>query len=531
MIRTILKKQMMELFSFLFQDKKKKENRKGIRMVLFALLYIVIFGVLGAVFYQVADMLCQPLVSAGMGWLYFALTGLIAIALGVFGSVFNTFASLYQAKDNELLLSMPVKPWVILFVRMTGVFAMGLLYELIVMVPVLMKYFMVVGLQPAAVVGSVLVTLLIGLFILTLSCVLGWCVAFISSKTKQKSIVVVILSLAFMAAYYYVYGMAYEVIQHIIANPGVIGRAVKSSAYPLYHLGLAAEGKATSLLVVSALVLVLLALVCLVLARSYMKIVTTNKGGAKAKYVQKDEKAGSLKSALLRKEMKRFLGSPNYMLNCGLGIVMMLIAAVVLLVKMDAVAHVLKQMFGRKTEYSAMLACVALCTLSTMNDMTAPSVSLEGKNIWLLQVFPVSGWQVLCAKLKLHLWLTLVPVMLLTVCVEVVLRPEAVFAILIPVVVGLYVLMMALLGLFCNLMLPNLDWTNEIVPIKQSMSTMLALFGGWAIVMALAALYFAVRRFLSPMVYLIAVAAVLLAVSLILLRWMKTRGARIFETL
>ena len=31
-----------------------------------------------------------------------------------------------------------------------------------------------------------------------------------------------------------------------------------------------------------------------------------------------------------------------------------------------------------------------------------------------------------------------------------------------------YALLMALLGLFLGLKMPNLSWTNEVVPIKQS---------------------------------------------------------------
>ena len=39
---------------------------------------------------------------------------MIALALGIFGSVFNTFASLYQAKDNDLLLSLPIPIYAII---------------------------------------------------------------------------------------------------------------------------------------------------------------------------------------------------------------------------------------------------------------------------------------------------------------------------------------------------------------------------------------------------------------------------------
>ena len=53
-----------------------------------------------------------------MGWLYFTLMGLVAIFLGAFGSVFNTYSSLYLAKDNDLLLSLPIPVRVIIASRL-----------------------------------------------------------------------------------------------------------------------------------------------------------------------------------------------------------------------------------------------------------------------------------------------------------------------------------------------------------------------------------------------------------------------------
>ena len=44
-----------------------------------------------------------------------------------------------------------------------------------------------------------------------------------------------------------------------------------------------------------------------------------------------------------------------------------------------------------------------------MNLLTPPSVSLEGKTLWLLQSLPVTPWQALRAKLDLHLACTLPP--------------------------------------------------------------------------------------------------------------------------
>ena len=34
-------------------------------------------------------------------WLYFAMAGIFAFALGIFGTVFTTQSQMYEAKDNE----------------------------------------------------------------------------------------------------------------------------------------------------------------------------------------------------------------------------------------------------------------------------------------------------------------------------------------------------------------------------------------------------------------------------------------------
>lgn len=90
MIKTLIKKQMMEMFSFFWRDKKKNIVRTGRSLVLWVILYIVMFAVIAGMFLSLALIMCPPLVAAGMDWLYFAVTGLVAVALGAFGSVFNT---------------------------------------------------------------------------------------------------------------------------------------------------------------------------------------------------------------------------------------------------------------------------------------------------------------------------------------------------------------------------------------------------------------------------------------------------------
>lgn len=532
MTKTLIRKQLMELFSFFWQDKKKNKNRTGIQFVLFLFLYIfVLFGSVFAVSYFVANMLCEPLVKAGMGWLYFVITGLMGIALGAFGSVFNTYASLYQAKDNEMLLSMPIKPGRILQTRLIGVYAMGLMYELLVMIPVLIKYYMVALPGVNGVIGTVFMTLLLSVFILVLSAVLGFGVALISSSAKYKSFVTVVLSLCFFAAYYYLYGKVAILLQEILANPRSAGEFLEGKFSPLYHMGRAATGDVISMLVVACIVLALFFAVYGVLAKSYLKIVTKNKGTAKKEYKEKKGMVRSVEKALFYKEFRRFVSSANYMLNCGLGVVFMLLVAIALLWKADTIAPLMSSVFGGQEGFVALIAVAGVAMISSMNDITAPSVSLEGKTIWLSKVLPIPGKKILMAKLKLHLRFTVLPAIVLIAAILYVFRMSPIYSVLVLIVSFLFILMMALFGLVINLNMPNLTWTSEIVPIKQSMGVMIALFGGWAVVVALGGLYVLIANFVEPVIYLIMIATILFVASMIMLKWVRTRGSEIFEAL
>ena len=109
MIKTLLKKQFAEMFRSYLYDAKKNKKRSKTSFVLYILLFaFLMIIVLGGIFTLLAVALCEPLKEAGMGWLYFTLLGLLAVVLGAFGSVFNTYSGLYLAKDNDFLLSMPI---------------------------------------------------------------------------------------------------------------------------------------------------------------------------------------------------------------------------------------------------------------------------------------------------------------------------------------------------------------------------------------------------------------------------------------
>ena len=533
MLSILLKKQMTEIFRGYFYDAKKNKSRSKVGTATYLLLFVgIMVGLLGGMFTYLSLSMCGALTAAGMDWLYFAIMGLLAVLLGVFGSVFNTYSGLYLSKDNDLLLSMPIPVNVIIAARLLTVYLMGLMYSLVVILPSVVVYWVKASISAGAIFSGLLLILLISVFVLTLSCALGWVVAKISLKLKNKSFITVVISLAFIGGYYFFYFKAQTLIQNLLANAAAYGEKIKGAAYPIYLFGSVGSGDAFAMLTVSSVVIVLFVIMWALISRSFLKIATSSGKTAKKVYKEASVKQKSIASALLSKEFGRFTSSPNYMLNCGLGILLLPIAGVMLLWRGSAVISVLNEIFAERAGCIPVLLCAAVCMLSSMNDMTAPSVSLEGKSLWLVQSLPVTPWQVIRGKLCMQLLLTEIPVLFCIICIAFIYPFNTLELILTALVPMLYVLLSALFGMFLGLKMPNLNWTSEITPIKQSACVTIALFSGFVYTALLAVGFMLLDGWrLGVVGYMALFGGVTLALCALLYLWLKKKGCSLLASL
>lgn len=531
MYKVLLKKQLLEINSWLILNKKSGKRRSAGKMAAMVIMWLAIFASLGAIFFGVGSMMCETFVMLDLGWMYIVMMAFMAIMLGVFGSIFNVNATMYQARDNELLLSLPVKPSAILAARLAGVWMWSLIYEAIVFIPALIVYWMnmfgIGKLTAWIVIDDILLMLLLSVFILTLSSVLGWGVAKISRRLRGKSYVTVLLSIVFIGLYYWVYFKANVLLQEILENAVTIGVKIKGAAYPLYLLGRMGEGDLIGTVAAAAAIILLFALCCYVMSRSFISIATAKGSSKKKAYKHGVSKRRGVSAALLSKERSRFTSSSTYMLNCGLGTLLMPVGGVFLIIKADSIFEI----FPSGSSLPSLLMCAGICMMTSMNDITAPSISLEGKNLWLIQSLPVSAWDVLKAKLNLHIAVTTLPVVFCSVCVIIAMHPTAAMTAFIIVLPLLFMLLVALFGLAVNLKTPNLKWTNETVPVKQSLGVFVSMMGGWAFVMALGGLYYLLHNLVSTEAFLGICGMIVLALDIGLFFWLKRRGTRLFEEL
>lgn len=532
MLKVLLRRQMTEIFRSYFYDAKKNRRRSPTQTVLFLLLFTVLMGLVCFQFGGMAWLLGSASAAAGAGFFYFLIFSLLAVVLGTFGSVFNTYSGLYLSKDNDLLLSMPIPVRCIIASRLLSVYLMGTLYAGMVYLPAMIVYWVRATASFSVVFGSLLLFVLISLFVLTLSCLLGWVIAKISLKLKNRGILTTLFSLVFIGIYYAFYFRAQELVGYLVEHAAEIGEKIRGAAYPIYLIGCVGTGDWVAELTVGLVVFGLFALTCVILSRSFLRIATATGKVVRVAYKEKTVKAENASSALLCKEFRRFTGSANYMLNCGFGTLFLPAAGIFLLIKGRGLIDALNSVFEGSAGIVPVLACAAACLLASMNDTAAPSVSLEGKNLWLLQSLPVSPLQVLLAKAKLQIIITGIPMIFFLVCTTIVTFPvapvETVFA---AVVALLYVPLAAFFALFLGLRHPNLTWSNEIIPIKQSMSVMVALFSGWGYGLVLAGGYFLFGTYIGAIAYLGIFAVLSIALIAVLVNWHKTKGCALFAAL
>ena len=532
MFKALVKKQLTEIFrSYFYNAKKNKARSKGSTILMLLLFVLLMAGFLGGVFAYLSYTLCPVMHEMQLDWLFFALMILLSILLGIFGSVFNTYSTLYLSKDNDLLLSMPIPPGTIVAARLVTVYLMGLMYSAVVLIPALVVYWIFVKISAGLFLSGLLLLLLVSVFVLLLSCLLGFVVAKVSVKLKNRSYVTVLISLLFIGGYYFFYFKASDVINDLLANAAVYGEAIKSKAYPVFLLGSIGVGNLPAILIYTSIVALLSFLTFLLLKSTFLSISMDSGSVRKAVYREKRTARKSVGSALLGRELKRFTTSASYMLNSGLGILFLLATGFAFVFKGREFLPAFQETFGVIDGFIIVMAAFVLCLMVSMVDLIAPSVSLEGKTIWIAQSLPVTPWQVLKAKLNLQLLMSVIPLAVTAVCVLAVIRPSAAQALLFLAVCLSYTLLYALFGLCIGLKMANLSWTSENTPIKQGGAVAITMFSGMGAAVAPMLIFVFIAYPLGAVPFMAICTGVYLVISLLLFLWLKGRGSEHFASL
>lgn len=160
--------------------------------------------------------------------------------------------------------------------------------------------------------------------------------------------------------------------------PCAMAEKIHGAAYPLYVLGQAGAGSYPPWPPTPPFRCCCSSWYGRLLSRSFLKIATSSSSSTKVRYRSHPLRAASPDKALLGKEFRRFLSSPNYMLNCGLGIILLPALGIVLLVKRAALLTALPLMSEDVTGFFA-VAAGRLYVCSDRHDRHCRPFGLAGR--------------------------------------------------------------------------------------------------------------------------------------------------------
>ena len=515
----------------LFAGANRSGQKKGMKILIICLLIyaVIVFGGLMASSFLV---MYEPYHEAGLDWFYFSAAGIMSFGLCFMFSIFSTKSQLFEATDNDLLLSMPIPPMTILISRVISLLVLNYIYSSIVLIPAIGVYLLLGSLPVIGIVNFIIVYFTLPLLSLALSCLLGGLLAWIASKMRNKNAITLAMSMAFFVAYFWFYSHIQEYMTSLVKNGATLAEAVKRSMMPAYHMGQAiANGSAASMVILLIVELIPFAAVMYILSGSFISIATENKGAAKAVYREKVLKVSGVRAALLKKDFRAYLSSPLYIMNASLGGVFAVGLSIMAAVKLGDISAAVSR-FNAMGFSLPIAAAAVLCLCVAMNMISAPSVSLEGKTLWICRTLPIPSGDILMSKALLHFVITEPGIIIGGAIFAVLLKPspmELIMMLILPATLNAF---LALLGVAVNLRFPRFDWTSEVQVIKQSATVLVTMLLNLAAVITPAIIYMAaLSNRVSLMVFAVVCSVLYLLLAALLYVYLRGAGARRFESL
>ncbi len=452
---------------------------------------------------------------------------------------FMTFTStIYRAKTvlfelKDELLVMPIKPSIIFLSKLLSITIYNTVISGIIFITYSVCYMLALSMPLTFIILPIILSLFIAIIPTILGALIGYILGVIFAKLKIKKGVETVVSLLGLLAllYFNVQFNSYitylstnnaQVVQSILEFLNGIGMFINLLYESIFSYNI------ISMLIFIAINIISIALYILIFHKSFIKLNQLMKfEKVKGKYKYKKEKSTSLKLALIKREYRNYMSIPIYVVNTIIGPLMLLIVAVG--VNFYDVSEFTKM--GTDVLYIYTLA--ALCFLVSTATTTSSSISLEGKNLWILRSLPIKTKDILMSKYLFNTILT-IPVAIITILsvgINVGFNLyQIVMLILISTIVTKCIIM---IGLLNNLSYPKLDYTNPVEVVKQSMPVMFTALTSMAIAGSVIFLYFALGAFLTNYLFLLDIGICIIGSITLFVLYKKlcTIGVKKFEQL
>ncbi|MBR5741256.1 MAG: hypothetical protein IKX91_01755, partial [Firmicutes bacterium] len=169
MRKTLLRKQFYQFTRAITGNPKTGERRKLGGIIGMAAVFVLCWVSMMMAFFGTTAAF-TAFFEMGLAWYYYASMALVTLAVCVVMTIFTALSTIYNAKDNELLLAMPIQPKDILFARLFEVWTLSMLFALMVAIPTMVRWFALANASALGNLFAILMFFLIPLLGVALAC-------------------------------------------------------------------------------------------------------------------------------------------------------------------------------------------------------------------------------------------------------------------------------------------------------------------------------------------------------------------------
>ena len=488
---SLLKATMSQDMS-LFRIKAKNESgtRKIVLPIVLALVVMFSIG-------SYAAILAEELAPSHLTYIVLTIFIMVTSLLTIIEGVYKSQGILFEARDNDLLFSLPITKSKIFFIRVFKLITFQFLYNSLFMLPAIIVYAMYEKTDVSFYLISLLMLVLLPIIPTILGCILGYIVKGLSSKFKARNIVQVLFTSLILLGIFYVSFNMQGMVANIVQNANSIQEVITKIYYPAgLYINLIQNFNILDLIILLAINIIPAIVFVYVASIFYFKINSklvergnSNKKVGVEKSTEKTYRVRTQLSGLIHKEMKRFFSSPVFMVNAGFGMVLMIAVTFALSINFDGMLNSMMQ--GAEIEVPIdeiknMMPKVFygfVVFISCMTSITSSMISLEGKSFNITKSLPVETEKILLSKVLTSNILSIPIILICDVIFFIAFKVaiiDIVFILLASIVMPTFT---ALVGILMNLKYPKMNATSDTEVVKQSMSSMLSVFIGMFVAM------------------------------------------------
>ncbi len=522
----------------IFKINTKGRNGK-INIMLVSLIAILLMSGIFAYSWYFLDKLSQ----ANIEYLLLPLAVFFISLFTIVEGIYKCGPLVFNCKDDQLLLSLPIKKNTVLFIRLFKFYVFELMFNSLFLLPVLLAYIIFVKVTSI----SFYITTIIMLFLLpvipiVISCILGFISSYISSKFKYKNVIEIIMSFIYLLFFLYVYSQGSKIMNYIMNNASNINDMITKIYYPAgIYSKLVTNFNIVDLLIFIVINISILVVSIYILSLFYFKINSNLKEITKTKSKSNNKelkiKTNTKTISLIKKELNSFFNIPIFIVNAGFGMVLYIVMCIVIITKFDGIINMINSTglinISVNLIYNNMSLIIFLLISLTAytTSITSSMVSLEGKNINILKSLPFSVKKILRSKILACMLIT-TPVLVFG-CIALIIKFKVniINGVILIILSVLIPLVNHFIGLIVNLKHPKLDFESPTDVIKQSASVLIStMIGGLLVLASIGIVLVIFNKFNVTLVLLISL-IVYIVIDYILYRLLNKVGIREFKKL